>query len=373
MACLKNDHIQALADGEGSDEMRAHASSCELCAGRVRERAALMAQMSGELNPALEAPSGIFRLKPEATSTGPEAPRAKSGATRLRAPFAPSSANRGWIYGAAAVTFATIVAILFVAPAIRQGDAAVSAAEILAKSATQLASAPATGIEVLEYELVMDGVPKELVPDQVDGAYRIWQAIDHNVPGRFRFASYAPDGTMFSSIAEDPVAGRRVAAFTAEGQPYRFDVTLPKGAHNLSLPEMQRLHMQASIAMMQASGNQLLETTPGPNGTRYRIEVPRVTGPGTNPVWDLSEARVLIDSRDYSIVEFAVRGSFLKQDYSMSYKLLKHVTAASLAANAFAVPNQPGEIVITGDGTAMPSQDVFFLSLRELTKLKHGQ
>src|SRR4029078_5062319 len=100
----------------------------------------------------------------------------------------------------------------------------------------------------------------------------------------------------------------RVAAFTTEGQPYRFDVTLPQGARNLSLPEMQRLHMQASIAMMQASGNQLLETVSGPQGTLYRIEVQRVSGPGSNPVWDLSEARVLIDARDYSIVEFAVRG-----------------------------------------------------------------
>jgi hypothetical protein len=63
----------------------------------------------------------------------------------------------------------------------------------------------------------------------------------------------------------------------------------------------------------------------------------------------------------------------LKQDYSMSYKLLKHVTTASLDANAFAVPSQPGEIVITGPGTAVPSQDVFLLSLRELTKLKRGQ
>jgi hypothetical protein len=373
MACLNDIQIQALADGEGTDEMRAHAASCDACAGRVRERAALVAQMAAELAlPALQLPASVaVRLQAEAT--GPEkAARMHDGATRLRAPLTGSLAPR-WLYGALGVAAATIAAILFVAPAVRQADTTVSAAEILAKSATQLAAAPSAGVEVLEYELVMDGVPKELVPDQVDGAYRIWQAIDHGVPGRFRLASYTPDGRMFSSIAEDPVAGRRVAAFTAEGQPYRFDVTLPKDARNLSLPEMQRLHMQASIAMMQASGNQLLETLAGPNGTLYRIEVPRVSGPGTNPVWDLSEARVVIDSRDYTIVEFAVRGAFLKQDYSMSYKLLKHVTVASLEAGAFAVPNQPGEIVISGEGTSVPSQDVFLLSLRELTKLKRGQ
>lgn len=368
MACLNDIHIQALADGEGADETRAHVASCESCAGRVRDRAALMARISGELNPpAVEIPATMsFRLKPEATKT-------QEGATRLRAAIGGSPAKPRWLYGALGVAAATLVAILFIAPVIRKTDATISAAEVLAKSATQLASAPSAGIDVLEYELVMDGVPKELVPDQMDGAYRIWQAIDHSVPGRFRFASYTPDGRMFSSVAEDPVAGRRVAAFTAEGQPYRFDVSLPSDARNLSLPELERLHMQASIAMMQASGNQLFETSPGPNGRLYRIEVPRVSGPGSNPVWDLSEARVVIDARDYSVVEFAVRGSFLKQEYSMSYKLLKHVTVSSLDPSAFSVPNQPGEIVITGEGTAIPSQDVFLLSLRELTKLKLGR
>ena len=367
MSCLKDDHIQALADGEGSDGMRAHIASCEACAGRVRERAALMARMTDELNPpSLAVPQSL------AFGVNAGADAARDGATRLRQSASLPERPR-WIYGAIGVAAATIVAILFIAPAIRRSDATVSAAGILAKSATQLAAAPSAGIEVLEYELVMDGVPKEIVPDQVGGAYRIWQAIDHDVPGRFRFASYTPDGRMFSSIAEDPVAHRRVAAFTAEGQPYRFDVTLPQNSRNLSMPEMQRLHMQASIAMMQASGNQLLETTTGPNGALYRIEVPRVSGPGTNPLWDLSEARVVVDSRDYSIVEFAVRGSFLKQDYSMSYKLLKHVTVSSLDPSAFAVPNQAGEIVITGEGTAGPSQDVFLLSLRELTKLKQAR
>jgi hypothetical protein len=158
-----------------------------------------------------------------------------------------------------------------------------------------------------------------------------------------------------------------------EGQPYRFDVTLPARTPTMSLPEMQELHMQASIAMMQASGNQLLETIDGPGGKQYRIEVPRVTGPGTNPVWDLTEARVLIDARDYRITEFAVRGSFLKQDYSMSYKLTSHVLAASVPADTFVVPPQPGEIVIAGEGTTMPTHDVLVLALRELTRAKQAR
>jgi len=350
MTCLNDSHIQALADGEPLPEAAAHAAGCAACAARVRERQALMAALTS----AIDVPANM------------PPPVEQRVSFRLRA-------EGKWLFSGLAVAAATIIAVLFVAPAIRKPDATVSASEILAKSANHLSAAVRSGIEVLEYEVVFDGVPKEMLPDQADGTYRVWQAIDHDVPGRFRFASYAVDGRMMTSIAEDPLKKRRVAAFTVEGQPYRFDVSLPANATNMSLPEMQQLHMQASIAMMQASGNQLLETVDGPNGKMYRIEVPRVTGPGTNPVWDLSEARVVIDARDYRITEFAVRGSFLKQDYSMSYKLISHVLAASVKADAFEVPPQPGEIVINGEGTAVPTHDVVVLALRELTKMKLGR
>jgi hypothetical protein len=300
----------------------------------------------------------------------------QGGATRLRESRGlgnQAKGRRGWIYSGLAVAAATLVAVLFITPAIRKPDATVSASEILAKSASQLSVTATSGVEVLEYQLVLDGVPKDMLPDQVDGTYRVWQAIDHNVPGRFRFATFAASGQMLTSIAEDPLEKRRVIAFTSEGQPYRFYVTLPANTTNMSLPDMQRLHMEASITMMQASGNQLLETIDGPNGKLYRIEVPQLTGPGTNPVWDLTEARVLIDARDYRVTEFAVRGTFLKQSYSMSYKLISHVLAASVKADAFVVPSQPGEIVIAGEGTAAPTHDIVVLGLRELTKVKKAQ
>ena len=137
---------------------------------------------------------------------------------------------------------------------------------------------------------------------------------------------------MLTSIAQDPQTNRRVMAFSVDGQPYRFEVSLPAKDAGMSLPEMERLHMEASIAMMQASGNQLVETIDGPHGKLYRIEVPRVSGPGTSPVWDLTEARVLIDARDYRVTEFAVSGSFLKQAYSLSYKLISHSVVGSVPA-----------------------------------------
>lgn len=379
MTCLNDIHIQALADGEATPEAARHAAGCARCGERLRERVELMEAIRHAIDVPVTMPASLgramddgFRLKAEATGS-----KEATGATRLRAQDSgvrrtQDGGNRRWIYGLGA-TAATVIAVLFIAPMLKSPGATVSASEILAKSATQLTAAVTSGVEVLEYELVLEGVTKDMLPDQVDGTYKVWQAIDHNVPGRFRFASYGADGRMVTSIAEDPLRHRRVMAFSVEGQPYRFDVTLPAAAANMSLPEMQQLHMQASIAMMQASGNQLLETIDGPAGKQYRIEVPRVTGPGTNPVWDLTEARVLIDARDYRITEFAVRGSFLKQPYSMSYKLIAHTLAASVQPDAFVVPSQAGEIVIDGEGTSVPTHDVVVLALRELTKLKQGR
>jgi hypothetical protein len=373
MTCLNDSHIQALADGEPLPDAAAHAAGCVACAARLRERQALMATITSAVDVPSIMPARVqdgVRLRLKADTTGLQ------GGTRLRTTDSGDSglqAGRTWIFSGLAVAAATIIAVLFVAPAIRKPDSTVSASEILARSATHLSAVVTSGVEVLEYEVVLDGVPKDMLPDQVDGTYRVWQVIDHDVPGRFRFATYAPDGRMLTSIAEDPLKKRRVASFISEGQPYRFDVSLPANTTNMSLPEMQQLHMQASITMMQASGNQLLDTVDGPDGKLYRIEVPRVSGPGSNPVWDLSEARVVIDARDYRITEFAVRGSFLKQGYSMSYKLINHVLGASVKADAFEVPAQVGEIVISGEGTAVPTHDVVVLALRELTKMKQAR
>ena len=178
---------------------------------------------------------------------------------------------------------------------------------------------------------------------------------------------------MLTSIAEDPARRRRVMAFTSEGQPYRFEVSLPDKANRMSLPEMERLHMQASMALMQASGYQMLETLHGPNGTLYQIEVPRVSAPEASPVWDLQEARVVVDAQDYRIREFAVRGTFLKQPYSLSYKLISRLVAGSMNQEMFEVPRQDGEIVIKGEGSTVPSHDVVLLALRDLTKAKRNR
>ena len=397
MTCLNDHHIQALADGEGAPEMQAHAAGCAACGGKLRDRQALMAAMREVIAPPVPVPEPLARevnVRLTAFAKARTAEAAHTGATRLvaetgrgfRLPFSrdalqrtrrrgeggQAGGHRRWIYGLT-VAAATLIAVLFVAPVIRQPDATLSASAILAKSASQLSAAVTGGVELLEYELVLDGVPKQMMPDGSDGTYRIRQAIDHTERGRFRFASYGPDGAMLTSIAQDPQARRRVMSLLVDGQPYRFEVSLPAKDAGLSLPEMERLHMEASIGMMQASGTQAVETIDGPHGKLYRIEVPRVAGPGTSPVWDLTEARVLIDARDFRVTELFVSGSFLKQAYSLSYRLITHSVVGSVPPETFTVPKRTGEIVIDGEGSPVPSHDVVMLSLRELTRLKQGR
>jgi hypothetical protein len=250
----------------------------------------------------------------------------------------------------------------------------VSAAEILARSANQLASTPARSVEFLVYELALDGVPREMMPDHDSGtgSYRVQEVIDHSVSGRYRLTSYDASGVALSSVAQDPTTGRRVMSVRVDGQPYRFETTLP-GGQPLSVPEIERLHMQATVALMQASGNQRLQVIDAPDGREYRIDVPGVSTAAQAALWDLTEAHLIVDASDFHVVELAVKGAFLKQAYSFSYKLLTHDVQSpdGVAPDTFDVPIEPGTIVIqAGEGSPVPAADAFLASLRELAKAR---
>ena len=363
MSHLTNAQVQAVADDQGPQVDRDHAASCATCGAQVIERRQVAASFASAMNAVDMPQSTARRVETELTAAA-----VARGATRLR----PATQARRWqpaAWGTAGLAAAIALAIVFVAPLMKEDRGAVSAAEILAHSANQLAQA-ATGIELLEYELVLDGVPKDLMPDHANGTYHVRQAIDHTTPGKFRFSSYGPGGQPITSIAQDPVSGQRVMMVNLDGQIYRFEVSVPSTV-GPSLPEMERLHMEASIMMMQASGHQLLEVVETAEGRQYRIEVPKVSGPGSNPVWDLTEARVLIDADDYRVRELAVKGTFLKQAYSVSYRLIARDVVTAVTPDTFEVPRQPGEILISGEGSAVPVRDAMVLALQELARLKN--
>jgi hypothetical protein len=366
MTCLNGSQIQAVADREAAPDLTAHAESCSRCAERVREsrqRASALAASLAE--PSIVPPALAARVR---AAIQEESAR---GATRLRhAPAAsPFWLRAGW--STAAVVATAIVAFVFVLPVVR-GPATVSAAGILAESANRLSQVPPSGVEIREYELALDGVPRELMREVADGVYRIRQAIDHGKPGRFRFASYTADGRLLTSIAQDPVTRDRVTLLRVDDQYYRFEFIIPP-SDVPSLPELERLHMEASISMMRASGQQMLQETTVEGRKYHVIEVPQVGAPNERAIWDLTHARVLVDAEDYRVTELQVSGTFLKQPYSVSYKLIHRALAASVDPATFDVPSQPGEIVIAGDGTANPAGDMLMGALRELARTKNSR
>jgi hypothetical protein len=90
-------------------------------------------------------------------------------------------------------------------------------------------------------------------------------------------------------------------------------------------------------------------------------------------MWDLAEAEVVVDASDYHIIEFAVKGTFLKQPYSVSYRLIARTLNARVTSDAFEVARDPRAIELDGEGSAIPARDVLVASLREYARLKTGR
>src|SRR3954451_12597349 len=125
MTCLNDSHIQALADGEGDARAAAHAAGCARCAERVRARMTLMAGIQRSLDLPVDMPASVSQRVEEIFQPTPEG--ATTGATRLRVArgvpaFRFELRGRGWIYSAVAVAAATILAVLFIVPAVRKAD-----------------------------------------------------------------------------------------------------------------------------------------------------------------------------------------------------------------------------------------------------------
>ena len=366
MTCLSEAEVQAVADGEGD---RAHVGGCVVCAGRVAERRRVLASMETLMAEPAAVPPGLARKVEEALAAASPV----RGATRLRSEGSsrPPWRRVGWGAGLAAA--AAAVVMLVVLP-MMEGPGTVSAAEVLQHSLERLTRPVTRGVELLEYELALEGVPNEVMPEEESGTYRIQQLVDHDVPGRYRIFTYASDGALLSAVSEDPAAARRTSFARIGGRAYRFDFSLKGPAPQLSMAELERMHAEACIAIMQASGDQMLSVIEDAEGTSYQIQLPRVAMTET-AVWDLQEARVRIDAADYRIRELAVRGTLFKKPYRVSYRLTRHSVRASadVGAEEFAVPETPGAFVLEGEGTQNVMKDVLTAALRELAEAREAR
>jgi hypothetical protein len=364
MTCLTDGEIQAVVDGEAGAGEQAHVAACEGCASRVREQRGRMDALLGAIAGSPAAPAG---LEARVGGAVEDAARARGSTTLLGGPARPAGWSRG-TWRAVLAAAAVLVVVLVVGPMV-SGPSTVSAAEVLDKSLQALSRPAASGVEFLEYELTLEGIPREFMPDAPSGTYRIEELIDHDHAGRYRVSTFGPDGRLVSAVSEDPAAGRRTSAIRVDGRPFVFNFTTAS-APALSLLELERMHMEASVAMMQASGDQKL-TEVNDAGKSYLIQIPRVSPTRTGAVWDLQEARVLIDADDFRIKEFSARGTFLKQPYSVAYRLIRReARAAGDVSDDFEIPAQPDAIVLQGRGTANPARDVVTAALQEVARTR---
>jgi hypothetical protein len=85
---------------------------------------------------------------------------------------------------------------------------------------------------------------------------------------------------------------------------------------------------------------------------------------------ELTRARVVIDATDYRVHEFTAAGSLLGLPFDASIRLLTHeINGTDLRPDEWAVPQEPGDVVIEGDGVG-ELNDSMTVVLRELGRLR---
>jgi hypothetical protein len=351
MRCLTDVDVQAVVDGEASEESRAHAAACETCRARVDERRASVAALSSLINDD-EVP--VTRLEARLRETM----RDVRGSTVLRAERQSPWRSVGWV---SALATAAVIALLVYGVLPRLGaPTTLSASEILSRSLQTMSSAQ--GVERLEYEVAMDG----LTP----GPVVIRQVIDRDNPNRFKVASYGPDGAIMTAVSQDPVTQRRSQLFRVDGTNYIVRV----GAIHtpvLSIPQMAQALVETSIGIMQAKSDQQLTVEDGPNGRRYVIEIPPMTPKSPATTLDLFSARAVVSGSDFRIQEFEATGAMLRQPFSVSVKLRTHeYIGGAAAADTFEITPGADDVVLEGQAAEDPITELMTTVLRELGRVR---
>lgn len=350
MTCLSDIELQRAIDGEADEAAVAHLAACARCRGRAdarrRDLDALAAAVDGIDMPA----ASSIRIR--TAIAGRDA--AVRGATTLRA----SPSRRWWPYAGAVAAAAAgvLLAVGLVLPRVG-APTTLSAAEVLRRSLQTLSAAH--GIELLEYDLTIGGAGHE--------SHRIVQLVDYDHPDRFRLSNYGPDGALQSALSQDPFTGTRTHLVRVDGRNYVFTFAAPESAL-LPIPELAQAQLEAVIAMMQTTADQKLTVVDG--GRQYVIQIPPVTPHDGAGMLDLNQARAVIDGSDFRVREFEASGAFLKQPYTVSFRLERRtaIDPSQVSGTDFAIEPQPGDVVLRGTGTTDLFGDVVGTALRELAR-----
>jgi hypothetical protein len=355
MRCLSDVELQAVADGEASESAARHVTACAACRDRVEAIQRTLATVAAAITAAGEMPAASEARVREAIVAGNRV----RGATALRSPSSSTSSPRTRVLSLAAAAVVILVVMFGVLP--RFGDpTTLSAAEVLGRSLEAMSASQ--GIEQLEYELLVEG------PTQ--GAWRIEQLIDHELPTRYRVAVYDASGTLEAALSQDPVRQRRAQLVRVDGRNYIVSVGSVANPV-LALPQMARALMETAVTIMQATSDQKLTVVAGPDGNDYMIELPSVTAStaAATPL-DLHRARAIVAGADFHIREFEAAGTLLRQPFSVSFKLLRRSArpSAEVAETEFEIEPAPGDVVLEGIADREPMRELLTTIIRELAK-----
>jgi hypothetical protein len=349
--CLNDYELQAVADNEASPEHCAHAAHCPECAERLAARVRLTTRAttaagSGEL------PASIRDAIRSRLHGNPGA-----GATTLR----PIRTVPRWAWAAPLAAAAAAILFFVIVPGIDRRTT-VSAAEILGRSRAALA-APASGIEVLTYDLELAGVLADLVPEEQSGRFTVQELVDHDHDGRYRVVKLAADGQMVGGAADDPLRGTRARYMRADGRGFllRFVGATPTF---LSLPALKRTALQTFIGLMQAGRTQTMRDVQRDGEACYEIDVPGndVTA---GMLVTLDRARAVVTAADARLIEFSAAGTAANRPFTIDFALRSRELrpAATVQDSDFDIAAQPGDIVLQGDASNNPMWDVLARAL----------
>src|SRR5688572_1346287 len=313
MRCLTDVELQSFADGEESTReasaaITAHVAGCSRCRERVGEVRRQIAAITALVNSVEEMPAETGSRVRHAVMAG----RPVRGSTALRAPLPAAAAWRRTGLVSALATAAAIVGFVFGILPRLGAPTTLSASQILGRSLQTLSSA--RGIELLEYELVVDGL--------AHGSWRVEQLFDHDRPMHYRVAAYGPDGTLHHALSQDPLRQRRSQLVRVDERNYIVTVgAIPNAV--LSLPQMVQALAETAITMMQATSDQNLTVLETSGGRQYIIETPPVAPAATAATLELRRARTVVDGTDFRIQEFEATGTLLRQPFSVSFTLIR--------------------------------------------------
>jgi hypothetical protein len=355
--CLNEIEIRVAADGEADSRVMAHVESCPACRARVTtavEAAAELSRMAGALPVPTDLEARVLRAADRQTA-------GRAGATTLRAAPARTWTRPAWISGLA-LAGAVLAFVVFMP--VSNAPTTLSASEILGRSLE--AWGPGRGTELLEFDLTVD-LPA--ITGIESGTYRVEQLIDHDTPGRYRVARYAPSGALVGAVSEDVSAGRRAVLMPTRAGTFAFTFAI-QPQHGVGLRDLERHHVQAVLRLLQAMASNTVTETGEGHDRRYVVELPPVANAAGQKLWQLASARVVIDAESFEVHEAQASGTYMNEPFSLSFALRQREVrpTASVPASEFDLPSDSSAIVIDAAGTDNVGHDIMMAALEELAR-----